>query len=70
MAEFTITIKDDENGVSMIMAGPADQATPASVMAHGLIGMAPKILARAGLKRQCNCPSCQAARAPGKPTLH
>ena len=74
MAEYTITIKDEESGVSIAMQGPSAIESPAEGLAHSLVGVAPKILAKISeiVASKCDCERCQATRElnQSKPTLH
>ena len=71
MAEYTITIKDDDFGIVVNLSGPsglAEQQGPAARLALKLTTLAPKLLAQAA----CGCEQCQIVRAQAepKPTLH
>ncbi|MCQ4310889.1 hypothetical protein NAV33_03095 [Pseudomonas stutzeri] len=75
MAEYTITIKDEEGGVSIQMAGPAAADSTANALTQGLLGMAPRLLAKVALQKlqECNCDKCKAERQAATPpntTIH
>lgn len=74
MAEYTITISDQENGLSFSMIGPApSNESDASKVALAMIHVAKDIAAKLGEKRgetvrgRCGCPDCQARRDAGQP---
>lgn len=75
MAEYTITIKDEDDGVSIQMAGPAVADSTANALTQGLLGIAPRLLAKVALEKlqPCQCERCKAERnAPANPktTIH
>ncbi|MGU9837659.1 hypothetical protein ACU685_32525 [Pseudomonas sp. LF195] len=74
MAEYTITIKDDDLGVIVNLSGPSnlsDLTKPqgaAARLALGLVTLAPRLIRGA----PCDCEKCRAARelSDDKPTIH
>lgn len=74
MAEYNITIKDEDGGVSILLAGPAGADSAASTLAQALVGLAPKVLIKAAQqKKPCDCEKCRAERAaatPSNTTIH
>lgn len=74
MAEYTITIRDEEAGVSVGIKGPAGVDSPASGLAQSLVGVAPRLLAKIAeiATSKCDCDQCKAARElkDTQPTLH
>jgi hypothetical protein len=74
MAEYIITIKDEGDGISIAMAGPAASDSKAGLLAQGLFGVLPKVVSKIAQSKEepCDCEECKAARSPStpKPTLH
>lgn len=82
MAKHTITILDEDNGVSIRMEGQGGHNTTAGIMAKTLSNLIPKLMVEAAKKAaelgNCPCPKCAAKRAAtaktdstdSKPTLH
>jgi hypothetical protein len=71
MAQYTITINDDDFGVVVNLSGPSnlpDTKGPAGRLAFRLASIAPRLLAQAA----CECELCQATRerTEQKITLH
>ncbi|WLI50635.1 hypothetical protein [Pseudomonas sp. FP833] len=75
MAEYTITIKDDDDfGIVVNLSGPSnlsDLSKPqgaAARLALGLVTLAPRLISGA----PCDCDKCRAARelSDDKPTIH
>ena len=70
MAEYIITIKDDDDfGIVVNLSGPPPHG-PAARLAFGLVNRVPKIIQE--VAAACDCDKCRAARErlSGKPTLH
>ncbi|MCY1548255.1 hypothetical protein D9M68_843510 [compost metagenome] len=82
MAEYTLTIKDEDGGISILLAGKGQTNTAAAFAAHALMGLAPSVIKgavhTAAQHGNCPCPDCAARRAAQgdqnqtdpKPTLH
>lgn len=78
MAEFTITIKEEDGGLSILCSGEGSPDSPAGATARALMrlatGIVPAATQRAALASGCQCEQCKAARALAttepKPTLH
>lgn len=82
MAEYTITIKDENGAIGVALGGDTNIETAAGFVANALMRLVPDVVvgaARAAAKRgNCPCLKCQAKRdAAGqaesnepKPTLH
>ncbi|AXR09980.1 hypothetical protein [Pseudomonas aeruginosa] len=82
MAEYTLTIKDEDGGISILLAGKGQANTAAALAANALLGLAPRLVqdaVRAAAQHSnCPCPNCAARRAAqddqnqtdSKPTLH
>jgi len=75
MAEYTITIKDEDSAIAVSLGGDASAGTTATFVANALMRLVPEVVggaARAAAKRgNCPCPKCSAKReADPKPTLH
>ncbi len=69
MAEYTITIKDDDEfGVVVNLSGPQGSQGPAARLAIGLATLAPRMI-RGSI---CDCDRCRAARMAldEKPIIH
>ena len=69
MAEYTITIKnDDDFGIAVNLSGPSGLEGPAARLALGLVTLAPRLIRGA----PCDCEKCRAARelSDDKPTIH
>jgi len=74
MAEYTITIKDDDLGIIVNLSGPSDLSDltkppgAAARLALGLVTLAPRLIRGA----PCDCEKCRAARelSDDKPTIH
>jgi len=69
MAEYTITIKDDDDfGIVVNLSGPSGSEGPAARLALGLVTLAPTIIRGVA----CDCENCRSARgwSDAKPTLH
>jgi len=74
MAEYTITIKDDDLGIIVNLSGPSDLSDltkPPGAAARldlGLVTLAPRLIRGA----PCDCEKCRAARelSDDKPTIH
>lgn len=75
MAEYTITIKDIEGGISVGLASDGQTGSLAGITALALV-MKAKQAAKAAKETQaaCPCPKCQAARGaveiPPGTTIH
>lgn len=76
MAQYIITIDEQDNGVMLKLAGPSAKG-PANSLANSLMTLAPhllRILATQGFTiPDCKCERCQAkhsAEPLDKPTLH
>jgi len=76
MAEYTLTIKDEDGSVAVLMEGPAATDSPATTLAHVLFGLAPKILTKAAHQSAdgCDCEACKRRRnqaaARASTTIH
>ncbi|MGQ7818803.1 hypothetical protein ACUTAH_24560 [Metapseudomonas furukawaii] len=82
MAEYTLTIKDEDGGISILLAGKGQANTAAALAANALLGLAPRVVKgavqAAARHGNCPCPDCAAKRAAQgdqnqtdpKPTLH
>ncbi|VXD04010.1 hypothetical protein [Pseudomonas sp. 9Ag] len=74
MAEYTITIKDEDGGISIAMAGPKASESTAGQLAKHLLGVLPLAVAKIARSKAapCDCDECKAARnpTPTKPTIH
>lgn len=82
MAEFTITIKDENGAIGVALGGDTNIETTAGFVAHALMRLVPEVVlgaARAAAKHgNCPCAKCSAKReAAGqaqpnepKPALH
>ncbi|MEZ3186729.1 MULTISPECIES: hypothetical protein [Pseudomonadaceae] len=64
MAEYTITIKDEGDGLSIAMAGPASSDSKAAQLAQGLFGILPGVISTIAQRKAtpCDCEQCKAAR--------
>lgn len=64
MAEYTITIKDEGDGLSIAMAGPAGNDSKAAQLAQGLFGILPGVISTIAQRKAaaCDCDECKAAR--------
>lgn len=74
MAEYTITIKDEGDGISIAMVGPKAGESTAGQLAQHLLGVLPLAVAKIARSKAapCDCADCKAARNPttDKPTIH
>lgn len=74
MAEYTISIKDIEGGISIGLTGEGEQGSMAGMTALSLVMQAQRaarLARKAAGPEGCNCAVCQAARiSTPKPTLH
>ncbi|MDO9625164.1 MAG: hypothetical protein Q7J46_14375 [Pseudomonas sp.] len=71
MAKHTITISDEDGGLSISMASTGPATSLAGMTALGMIELARSFAVRRG---DCNCPQCQVRRAeasiPPGTTIH
>ncbi len=71
MAKHTITISDEDGGLSISMASTGPATSLAGMTALGLIEFVRSVAVKNG---NCNCPQCQARRAtaaiPPGTTIH
>ncbi|MDF5830412.1 hypothetical protein P4233_31170 [Pseudomonas aeruginosa] len=44
MAEYTLTIKDEDGGISILLAGKGQANTAAALAANALLGLAPRLV--------------------------
>ncbi|OBY60439.1 hypothetical protein [Pseudomonas sp. AU12215] len=83
MSKFTITITEENDGLSILLDGTGRKDGPAAITALALLHVAkdivPKATKSAAEKGTCQCDKCKAARAEaqeqapstkGKPTIH
>ncbi|WP_160286854.1 hypothetical protein [Pseudomonas knackmussii] len=83
MSKFTITITEENGGLSICLDGTGKKDGAAAVTALALLRLAQDIVPvaakRAAQKGDCQCEQCKAARAEvpaetsypeGKPTIH
>ena len=69
MSEYIITLKDNEDGMSVNLAGPADESSTAYTVAQVVMQFIPEIVKRAA-QAPCECEQCKARRQADAPTLH
>lgn len=70
MSEYTITVKDGENGISVNLAGPAEENSVAYIVAQVVMRFIPEIVKKAAVRAACQCDKCKAAREDSPPTIH
>lgn len=69
MAKFTITISDEDSGIAVSLAGPAEAETAAATIAQVVMRFVPEIVKRAA-KDLCQCEGCKAKRDSNVATVH
>ncbi|WP_281687595.1 hypothetical protein [Pseudomonas citronellolis] len=81
MGKFTITIAEEDGGLSIDMEGDGQPGGVAGLTAMVLMRLAPDVVAKAARRasnKDCQCEKCKAAReeqaeasaTEGKPTIH
>lgn len=69
MAKFTITISDEDSGIAVSLAGPAEAETAAAAVAQVVMRFVPEIVKRAA-KELCQCEDCKTKRESNAATVH